>query len=66
MTVALKKKRLNTNCKLERNVYYCQGVKYLNIIFCGGGLYKYLMKNILKATKFLSTWGLSQRFCPGL
>jgi hypothetical protein len=31
-----------------------------------GGLYKYPMKNILRKTKFLTTWGLSQRYCPGL
>jgi hypothetical protein len=31
-----------------------------------GDLYKYPMKNILKTAKFLTTWGLSQRYCPGL
>ena len=36
--------------------------------FCSveGGLYKYSMKNILKTVKFLTTWGLCQRYCPGL
>jgi hypothetical protein len=24
------------------------------------------MKNILRTAKFLTTWGLSQRYCPGL
>jgi hypothetical protein len=34
--------------------------------FMEGGLYKYLMKNILRTAKFLTTWGLSQRYFPGL
>jgi hypothetical protein len=29
-------------------------------------LYKYLMKNIVRRAKFLSTWGLSQMYFPGL
>jgi hypothetical protein len=28
-----------------------------------GVRYKYPMKNILKTAKFLSTWGLNQRYC---
>ena len=43
-----------------------QGVKYqllYLIFFMEGGLYKYPMKNILKTAKFLTTWGLSQRYC---
>jgi hypothetical protein len=31
-----------------------------------GDLYKYPMKNILRTAKFLTTWGLSQRYFPGL
>jgi hypothetical protein len=31
-----------------------------------GDLYKYPMKNILKTAKFLTTWGLSQMYFPGL
>ena len=31
-----------------------------------GGRYKYPMKNILRTAKFLTTWGLSQRYFPGL
>jgi hypothetical protein len=34
--------------------------------FKEGGLYKYPMKNILRTAKFLTTWGLSQRYFPGL
>jgi hypothetical protein len=33
--------------------------------FMEGGLYKYSMTNILRTAKFLPTWGLSQRYCPG-
>ena len=37
------------------------------IFFCfGGGLYKYSMKNILRTEKFLPTWGLNQKYYPGL
>jgi hypothetical protein len=47
-----------------------QGVKYqllYFIFFYGrGGLYKYPMKNILTTAKFITTWGLSQWYCPGL
>jgi hypothetical protein len=46
-----------------------QGVKYqlyYYYFFMEGGLYKYPMKNIIKTAKFLTTWGLSQRYCPGL
>jgi hypothetical protein len=35
-------------------------------IIVEGGLYKYPMNNILKTAKFLSTWGLSQRYFLGL
>jgi hypothetical protein len=31
-----------------------------------GGVYYYLMKNILRTVKFLTTWELSERYCPGL
>jgi hypothetical protein len=31
-----------------------------------GGLYKYSMTNILRTAKFLTTWSLSQRYCPRL
>jgi hypothetical protein len=31
-----------------------------------GGLYKYSMKNILRTEKFLTTWGVNQRYVPGL
>ena len=34
--------------------------------FIEGDLYKYSMKNILKTAMFLTTWGLGQRYCPGL
>ena len=34
--------------------------------FMKGVLYEYHMKNILRTAKFLTTWGLSQRYCPGL
>jgi len=34
--------------------------------FMEGGLYKYLMKNISRTAKFLTNWGLCQRYCPGL
>ena len=30
------------------------------------GLYKYPMKNILRTAKFLPTWGVNQRYFPGL
>ena len=46
-----------------------QGVKYklwYLIFFFGGDLYKYPMKNILSTAKFLPTWRLNQRYCPGL
>ena len=47
-----------------------QYLSYLHSIFekkiMEGGLYKYPMKNILRTAKFLTTWGLSQRYCPGL
>ena len=47
-----------------------QGVKYqlwyMKNNFVEGGLYKYHMKNILRMAKFLPTWGLNQRYCPGL
>jgi hypothetical protein len=36
------------------------------ILFCGGGLNKYPMTNILRMAKFFPTWGLSQRYCPSL
>jgi hypothetical protein len=36
------------------------------IFFYGGGLYKYPMKNILRTAKFLTNWGLSERYCLGL
>jgi hypothetical protein len=31
-----------------------------------GDLYEYPMNNMLRTENFLSTWGLSQRYCPGL
>jgi hypothetical protein len=31
-----------------------------------GGFYKFPMKNILRTAKFLTTWGFSQRYRPGL
>ena len=44
--------------------------RVLNINFdiwiFGGGLYKYPMKNCQPTPKFLATWGLNQRYCPGL
>ena len=46
------------------------GCQILTLIFeyffVEGGLYKYFMKNILKTAKFFPTWGLNQRYCPGL
>ena len=36
------------------------------ISFCGGCLYKYLMKNILRTAEFLSTWGFNRMYWPGL
>jgi hypothetical protein len=30
------------------------------------GILKYPMQNILRTAKFLTTWGLGQRYCPGL
>jgi hypothetical protein len=36
------------------------------IFFCGGGLYKYPMNNILRIAQFLPTWGFNQRYCLGL
>jgi hypothetical protein len=38
------------------------GCQISTLIFeknCGGGLYKYSMKNISKTAKFLSTWDLN-------
>jgi hypothetical protein len=35
------------------------------IFFCAGGLYEYPMNNILRTAKFLPTWGINQRYCPG-
>ena len=32
----------------------------------GGILYKYSMKNILRTTNSLPTWGVDQRYCAGL
>jgi hypothetical protein len=37
-----------------------------DFFFMEGGLYKYPMKNILRTAKFLTIWGLSERYCPGL
>ena len=31
-----------------------------------GGLYKYPMKNCQPTAKYLPTWGINQRYCPGL
>ena len=31
-----------------------------------GGLYQLPMKNITRTAKFLPTWGLSQRYFPGI
>jgi hypothetical protein len=39
---------------------------YLKKKIGGGGLYKYHMNNIFQTAKFLPTWGLNQRYCPGL
>ena len=36
------------------------------ILVLEGGLYKYSMKNILRTTKSLPTWGVDQRYCAGL
>jgi hypothetical protein len=45
----------------------CQ-ISTLIFDFCvwRGGLHKYPMQNMLRTAKFLSTWGLDQRYCPGL
>jgi hypothetical protein len=45
------------------------GCQISTLIFekkCGGGLYKYPMKNISKTAKFLPTLGLDKRYCLGL
>ena len=65
MTVALKKKRLNTNCKLERNVYNCQGVKYLNIIFCGGGSLLISHEKYIKGDKVFVHLGFKSKVLSG-
>jgi hypothetical protein len=43
-----------------------QAHRYLKKKLWMGGLYKYPMKNILRTAKFLTTWGVNQRYFPGL
>jgi hypothetical protein len=41
-------------------------MKKNQFFFMEGGLYKYPMENILRTAKFLTTWGINQRYYPGL
>jgi hypothetical protein len=49
------------------SLIYCPiSTLIFELSFVEGGLYEYPMKNILRKSKFLPTWDLNQRYCPGL